>query len=180
MITWVLLAILAILLLLVVGAFIGRHLRLRAFFGTVAATLCDPGSSQVSFFVRTFVVRGAVDGHLVRFTTTGDVRGTGMAHTYLLLEHPIRGNFRFYHGSDIALIPAEIRSRVEAIEQIPGFYALIFTSRKTPLAARLLSRPIGLGYKPGLLLCTVEKASFEPDLLRKRFGLLIDLALHGA
>ena len=180
MIEWILLAVLAVLVLAIIAAFIGRHAKMRSFFTTVAASVCDPDTWQVRFYVRTFVVKGRVDGYPMGLTTSGDVKGSMLAHAYLLLEHPIKENFRFYNGSDQALVPPEIRAQIEAIEQIPGFYALILTSRETPLLAKLLSRPIGLGYKPGLLLCTIEKASFDPDLLRKRFSLLVDLAQHGA
>jgi hypothetical protein len=177
---WILPAIFALLLLSIIAAFIGRHAKMRNFFTTMAASVCDPDSWQVKFYLRTFVVKGKIDGHPMGFTTSGDVKGSTLAHGYLLLEHPIRENFRFYRGGDLSYIPEEIRAQVEAFEQIPGFYALIFTSRQTPFLARLLSRPIGLGYKPGLLLCAIEKASSDADLLRKRFALLIDLARHGA
>jgi hypothetical protein len=177
---WILLAVLAILVLSIIIAFIGRHAKLKTFFTTVAASLCDPDTWQVRFYVRTFVVKGKVDGYPMGFTTSGDVKGSALAHTYLLLEHTIKENFRFYHGGDLSLVPLEIRAQIETIEQIPGFYALILTSRETPLLARLLSRPLGLGYKPGLLLCTIEKASFDPDVLRQRFSLLIDVAQGGA
>jgi hypothetical protein len=178
MIEWILLAILGVLVLSLIIAFIGRHAKLRNLFTTVAASLCDPDTWQVRFYVRTFVVKGKVDGYPVGFTTSGDVKGSALAHIYLLLEYPIKDNFRFYNGGNPSLVPPEIRAQIEVIEQIPGFYALILISRETPLLARLLSRPLGLGYSPGLLLCTIERASFDPDLLRKRFSLLIDLAQH--
>ncbi len=176
---WILLGVLAMLVLSIAMAFIGRHAKLRSVFTATAASLCDPDTWRVTFYVRTFVVKGKVEGYPMGFTTSGDVKGSALAHAYLLLEHQIKENFRFYHGSDQSLVPPEIRARIEAIQEIPGFYALILTSRETPLLAKLLSRPIGLGYKPGLLLCTIEKASFDPDLLRKRFSLLMDLAQRG-
>jgi len=180
MIEWILVVVLAILVLSIVIAFIGRHAKMRSFFTTVAASLCDADTWGVRFYLRTFVLKGKIDGYPIGFTTSGDVRGSALAHTYLLLDHMIKENFRFYQGGDLSLVPPEIRTQIETIEQIPGFYALILTSRKTPLLARLLSRPLGLGYKPGLLLCIIERASFDPDLLRKRFSLLIDLVQHEA
>jgi hypothetical protein len=180
MVEWILLGVLAILVLSIIIAFIGRHAKLRSVFTAVAASLCDPDSWRVTFYVRTFVVKGRIEGYPMGFTTSGDVKGSALAHAYLLLEHPIKENFRFYQGSDQSFVPSEIRAQIEAIQEIPGFYALILISRETPLLAKLLSRPIGLGYKPGLLLCTIEKASFDPDSLRQRFALLVDLARHGA
>ncbi len=180
MIQWILPVILGILVLMIMLAFIGRHSRLKGIFKTLAGSLCDDGTARVRFCLRAFVVKGNVDGHPIRFTTSGDVKGSAIGHTYLLLEHPISGNFRFYRGGEISLVPQGIRKQIVDLEQLPGFYALIFTSRKTPLFARLLSRPIGLGYRPGLLLCLVEKASFEADAVRERFAMLIDLAEHGA
>jgi hypothetical protein len=180
MIEWILLAILAILVLFIFMAFMGRHAKLRSVFTSTAASICDPDSWRVKFYVRTFVVKGKIEGHPMGFTASGDVKGSALAHAYFLLEHPIKKNFRFYHGSDPSLVAPSIRPQIEVIQQTPGFYALILTSDKTPLPARLLSRPIGIGYKPGVLLCTIEKASFDPDLLRQRFSLLIDLARHGA
>jgi hypothetical protein len=180
MIEWILLALLAVLILAIIAAFIGRHTKLRHVFTTTAASLCDPGSWHVRFYVRTFVIKGRIEGYRMGFTASGDVKGSAPAHTYLLLEHPIKENFRFYYGSDQSLVPVDIRPQIEAIQQISGFYALILSSRRTPLVARLLSRPIGLGYRPGLLLCTIEKPSFNSDLLRQRFSLLVELAQHGA
>ncbi len=177
---WILLGVLAILVLSIAAAFVGRHAKLRSVFTSIAASLCEPGSWHVTFYVRTFTIKGRIEGYPVAFTTSGDVKGSSVGHTYLLLECPVKGNFRFYHGGDQSLVPPEIRTQIEAIQEIPGFYALILTSRKTPLVARLLSRPIGLGYRPGLLLCTVEKASLDPDLLRQRFALLVELARQGA
>jgi hypothetical protein len=179
MLEWILLGVLAILVLSIGLVFIGRHAKLRSVFTTAAASLCDPDSWHVTFYVRTFVIKGRIEGYPMAFTASGDVKGSALVHAYLLLEHPIKHNFRFYHGSDQSLVPSAIRAQIEAIQEIPGFYALILTSRDTPLLAKLLSRPIGLGYKPGLLLCTIEKASFDPDSLRQRFALLIDLARHG-
>jgi len=180
MIQRALLAILAALLLAIIAALIGRHAKLRSVFTTLAASLCDADTWRVRFYVRTFVIKGAIDGYPMGFTTSGDVKGSSLGHGYLLLEHATKENFRFYYGGDRSLVPAEIRAPIEAIEQIPGFYALIFTSPKTPLPARLLSRPLGLGYKPGLLLCTIEKISFDPDMLRQRFALLVEVAKYGS
>jgi hypothetical protein len=177
---WILLGVLAALTLAIIAALVGRHAKLRSVFTAMAASLCDPDSWHVTFYVRTFVVKGRIEGYPMGFTASGDVKGTALVHSYLLLEHPIKENFRFYHGSDQSLVPPAIRAQIEAIQETPGFYALILTSRETPLLAKLLSRPIGLGYKPGLLLCTIEKASFDPDALRQRFALLVELARHGA
>jgi hypothetical protein len=177
---WILLGVLAVLVLSIAAVVIGRHAKQRSVFTTTAASLCDTDSWHVTFYVRTFVVKGKIEGYPMGFTTSGDVKGSALAHAYLLLEHPIKENFRFYQESDPSCVPPAIRAQIEAIQEIPGFYALILISRETPLLAKLLSRPIGLGYRPGLLLCTIEKASFNPDLLRQRFALLVELARHGA
>jgi hypothetical protein len=158
---------------------IGRYLRLKSVFVGVAAALCDPGTWDVTFLLRTFVVKGNIRGYPIRFTGTGDVRGSLPAHAYLLLEHPVNGNFRFYGGGDSSLIDPGIRDQVEAMQQVPDFYALIVTSEKTPVLAKLLARPLGLGYRPGLLMCTLGGSAFRPDSLQQNVALLIDLAQHG-
>ncbi len=172
---WLLVAVLIVLALVISGVFVGRYAATRGFFTRLAASLCDPGTGDVAFYMRAFVVKGKVDGYEMRFSTSGNIKGSAVVHSYLLLRHPVDENFRYYAGSDPALVPSGIRACIERIEQVPGFYALIFTSRKTPLAARLISRPMGLGYAPGVLLCIVEQPSFDADLLRRRFKLLTDL-----
>jgi hypothetical protein len=53
-------------------------------------------------------------------------------------------------------------------------------SSRTPWPAKLISRPIGFGYKPGILLCLLRAPSFEADPLRQPFELLMELAELGA
>ncbi len=179
MTVWILLSILALLVLFIVFMGIGRYLRLKSAFVGVAAALCDQGTWDVTFFVRTFVVKGCARGYPIRFSATGDVRGSMPAHTYLLLEHPVKGNFRFYRGSDPSLVDPAIRDQVEAMQKTPDFYALVVTSEKTPLPAKLLARPLGLGYRPGLLACMLGSSGFSPDALLAKVALLIDLAERG-
>lgn len=179
MTVWILLSTLALLVLFIVAMGIGRYLRLRSAFVEVAEALCDPGTWGVTFLLRTFVVKGSVRGHPIRFSATGDVRGSMAAHAYLLLEHPVKGNFRFYRGSDPSLIDPGIRDHIEAMQRAPDFYALIVTSKKTPLLAKLLARPVGLGYRPGLLICTFGSSGFNPGALQANAAVLIDLAQRG-
>jgi hypothetical protein len=179
MTVWILLSTLALLVLLIVAKGIGRYLGLKSAFVGVATALCDPGTWDVTFLLRTFVVKGSVHGYPIRFSATGDVKGSVPAHAYLLLEHPVQGNFRFFQGSDSSLIHPEIRAQIEVIQQVPDFDALIVTSEKTPLLAKLLARPLGLGYRPGLLMCTLGKSGFNPDALQRNVSLLIELAQHG-
>ena len=179
MTAWILLGILALLVLFILLMGIGRYLRLKSLFVGVAEGLCDPGTWDVTFLVRTFVVKGSARGYPIRFSATGDARGSMPAHAYLLLEHPVKGNFRFYRGSDPSLIDPEVRDQVEAIQQAPDFYALIVTSEKTPLLAKILARPLGLGYRPGLLACTFGSSGFSPEALQAKVALLIDLAERG-
>jgi hypothetical protein len=177
---WMLLSALTVLVAFIVIMMIGRYARLKRVFVTVAAALCDPDTWDVTFFVRTFVIKGKVQGYPMRFSASGDVRGSVPAHAYLLLEHTVQGNFRFFQGSDSSLIHPEIRAQIEAIQQVPDFDALVVTSEKTPLLAKLLARPLGLGYSPGLLMCTLGKSGFNPDSLQRNVSLLIELAQRGA
>jgi hypothetical protein len=176
---WILLSVLTVLVAFIVIMVIGRYTRLKHVFVTLAASLCDPDTWDVTFFVRTFVIKGKVQGYPMRFSASGDVRGAVPAHAYLLLEHPVQGNFRFFQGSDSSLIHPEIRAQIEAIQQVPDFDALVVTSKETPLLAKLLARPLGLGYSPGLLMCTLGKSGFSPDALQRNASLLIELAKRG-
>lgn len=146
----------------------------------LGAALCDPGTWRVKFYLRAMVLLGEVKGYAVRFSASGAGKSAKLVHLYLLLEHPVNSNFRFYAVSDVSLVPPELQTHVEAIEAIPGFYALILMSSRTPWPAKLLSRPLGLGYKPGILLCLLRAPSFDATLLRQHYELLIDLAEHGA
>jgi hypothetical protein len=177
---WMLLSALTVLVAFIVIMMIARYARLRRVFVTVATSLCDPDTWHITFFVRTFVIKGEVQGYPMRFSASGDVRGSVPAYAYLLLEHPVQGNFRFFQRSDSSLIHPKIRAQIEVIQQVPDFDALIVTSGKTPLLAKVLARPLGLGYRPGLLMCTLGKSGFNPDALQRNVSLLIELAQHGA
>jgi|MudIll2142460700_1097286.scaffolds.fasta_scaffold199520_2 hypothetical protein len=177
---WALLGAFALLLLMLIFFAAGRYSKIRSDFTSLAASLCDPGTWRVTFYVRAMVIAGKVEGHAVRFSTSGEGKSAKLVHSYLLLEHPVVSNFRFYAMSDVSLVQPELRSHVESVEAIPGFYALIVMSSDTPWPAKLLSRPLGLGYKSGILLCLLREPSLDADLLRQHFELLIDLAEHGA
>jgi hypothetical protein len=177
---WALLGAFAFLLLILVFFVAGRYARIRHDFTSLGASLCDPGTWRVRFYLRAMVISGKVKGHPVRFSTSGEGKSAKLVHSYLLLEHPVASNFRFYAMSDISLVQPELRSYVESVETIPGFYALILMSSGTPWPAKILSRPLGLGYKPGILLCLLREPSLDADLLRQHFALMIDLAEHGA
>jgi hypothetical protein len=178
---WALLGAFAFLLLVLVFFVFGQYARIKSAFASLAESLCDPGTWRVTFYVRAMVISGKVKGHPVRFSTSGEGKSAKLVHSYLLLEHPVASNFRFYAMSDVSLVQPELRSYVESVEAIPGFYALIFMSSDTPWPAKILSRPLGFGYKPGILLCLLREPSLDADLLRQHFELLIDLAAqHGA
>ncbi len=179
MTAWMLLSILAFLIVLVIAMMIGRYARLRRAFTTVAAKLCEPATWSIRFFMRTFVIRGKVQGYPMRFSASGDVRGAAPAHAYLLIEYPVRGNFRFYKGSDVTLVHQDIRAQMETIHELPDFYALTVTTEATPWPAKVLARPLGLGYRPGLLMATFGTAGFDADALQHKFSLLIALAESG-
>ncbi len=176
---WMLLGTLAVLIALIIAMMLARYLRLRHVFSSMAALLCDPDTWTIGFFIRTFVLKGRVQGYPMRFSASGDVKGSVPAHAYLLLEHPVKGNFRFYKGSDVSLIHPGIRPQFEAVQQVPDLYALIVTSEKTPWAAKILARPLGLGYRPGVLMCTFGTTGFDAEALQRKFFLLIELAQHG-
>jgi hypothetical protein len=178
---WALLGAFAFLLLILIFFVFGRYARIKRDFASLAESLCDPGTWRVKFYVRAMVIAGKVKGHAVRFSTSGEGKSAKLVHSYLLLEHPVVSNFRFYAMSDISLVQPEIRNYVESVDAIPGFYALILMSSDTPWPAKLLSRPLGLGYKPGILLCLLRAPSLDADLLKQHFEVLIELAAqHGA
>jgi hypothetical protein len=77
-----------------------RYRRHRGKYEDVAAALCEPGSWHIRFYLRTLILRGKARGHRICYSVFGDERKNEAANSYLLLEYPVRGNFRFYGGSD--------------------------------------------------------------------------------
>ncbi len=117
---------------------------------------------------------------MVRYSVAGDERKRDAIDSYFLLDYPVKGNFRFYAGSDPELVDGKIKVALSRLEGLSDFKGLFVTSDQTPFAARLLARPFGFGYKPGLLLWKWGTDVFDPMLLKRDFDLLLSLAEEGA
>jgi hypothetical protein len=155
-----------------------QYRRYHAKYLAVARALCDEGAFRVSFFVRTLLLSGKAGGRTMRYSVYGDHR-RGPVSSYLLLEYPVRGNFRFYQGGDTGLLDATLREAVAALSEAADFRALFVTSAGTPLLARLITRPLGFAYNPGLLLWKWGGDAFDPEGVRTDLGRLAELAERG-
>jgi hypothetical protein len=159
----------------------GALLQYRRYQGkylAVARSLCEPGSFRVSFLVRTLLLSGKVDGRKMRYGVFGDER-KGPVSSYLLLEYPVRGNFRFYKGGDIELLDSAVRGLMAVLTEDVDFRGLFVTSPRTPFLARLITRPLGFAYNPGLLLWRWGSDAFDPGKIHADFMKLMNLAEHG-
>jgi hypothetical protein len=173
--------LLIVLCLLIVGVLLGvggyaQYRRSRGKYERIAAALCDPGSWQMRFRIRTFLLKGRAGNHEVRYTVFGDGRKEEAVNSYLLLSCPTKGNFRFYAGSDPDLVDQQIRASLIRLQETPGFRGLLVTSAATPFLARLIARPLGFGYTPGLLLWRWTDGAFDSDRVVKDYQFLS--ALH--
>jgi hypothetical protein len=156
-----------------------QYRRSRSRYEKIAASLCDAKSWQIRFRLRTLLIRGKVDGYRVGYTVFGDGKRNDAANSYLLLECPVRRNFRFYAGSDPDQVDLEIRGGLDRLQDTPGFRGLLATSKETPMLARLISRPMGFGYAPGLLLWRWGGGNFDPETVRHDYDLLRSLERDG-
>jgi hypothetical protein len=170
---------LAVIFSLVSGGSYVQYRRYRRKYAVIANALCDPGSWQVRFFLRTLLLRGKIGGREVRYTVFGDERKKEPINSYLLLPYPVRRNFRFYVGSDPDRTDEDIRSSLLSFQDLPDFRGLLVTSQNTPFLARLIARPLGFGYAPGLLLWKWGTAVFDPAIVRRDFDLLLRVAKEG-
>jgi hypothetical protein len=178
-------ALMVILICLVgIGAMVStgvclQYRRYRGKYQVIARSLCDPGTWRISFHVRTLLLTGRVDGRVMRYSVFGDERGKGQVSSYLLLEWPVKRNFRFYSGGDLDLVDPEARESVALLAEMPGFQGLLLASPETPRLATLIARPLGFGRAPGLLLWKWGDDAFNPDTIKDDFLLLSQLATHG-
>jgi hypothetical protein len=170
---------LAVIFSLISGGSYVQYRRYRKKYAAIASSLCNPGSWQVEFFLRTLLLRGKIGDHEVRYTVFGDERKNEPINSYLLLPYPVRRNFRFYVGSDPDQTDEEIRSGLASFQEIADFRGLLVTSQHTPFLARLIARPLGFGYAPGLLLWKWGTATFDPAIIRRDFDLLLKVAKDG-
>jgi hypothetical protein len=170
---------LAAVLVLIVGGTLVQFFRYRRKYRKLAESLCDPGSWTIAFYIRTLTLKGMIKGIPVRYSVFGDERGGLPVSSYLLLEYPVASNLRVYAESDLALLPVELASLLAPFQESPDFRALILTPPSTHFFARFLSRPVGLGYRPGVVLWRWGKAAFDPSNVRKDFGMRLDAAQRG-
>jgi hypothetical protein len=174
----IILCLVAIAAIVSVGSYV-RYRRYRSRYEHVAGSICDPGTWRVTFHLRTLLLRGRIGGHAVCYSVLGDERKNEPVNSYLLLRYPVRRNFRFYVEGDLDLADREIKSGLARLQGLPGFRGLLATSKETPFLARLIARPLGFGYDPGLLLWKWGTAAFDPVTIRRDFDLLLDLAEEG-
>jgi hypothetical protein len=161
-----------------IGGYIRYH-QYKGRFEQTAKSICESGSWLVKFRLRTMMFRGKVDGHVVCYSISGDERRRDPVNSYLLMEWPVKMNFRFYSTSDPDLVNEKVSSILAQVQQSPEFKGLVVTSHDTPFLARLLSRPLGFGYKPGLLLWKYESVVLDNDIIERDIHQLIDLARRG-
>ena len=166
-----------IVAMITAGAWL-QYRRYHAKYLAVAASLCEAGACRVSFFVRTLLLSGKVNGRPMRYSVFGDER-KGPVSSYLLLEYPVKGNFRFYQGGDVGFLDAQVRETMAALSDAEDFRALFVTSAGTPLPARLITRPLGFWYNPGLLLWKWGGSAFDPEAIRADLDRLAELAELG-
>ncbi len=170
---------LVILASIISGGIIVQYRRYRKKYEAVARAIYDPASWRIGFQLRTLVLSGRIGGHRACYSIVGDERKMEPVSTYLLLEHPVKRNFRFYSGSDPDQTDPEIREALAQLQEIADFRGLLVTSEGTPFLARLIARPLGFGYRPGLLLWKWSRTVFDPDTIKRDFTLLLQLAEQG-
>jgi hypothetical protein len=164
---------------LISGGIYVQYRRYRGKYEAIARAICDPGSWRVSFHLRTMLLAGKIGGYTFYYSIFGDERKKEPVNSHLLLEYPVQRNFRFYFGSDPELVDPEVRQGLAHIQEMPEFRGLLATSKETPFLARLIARPLGFGYRPGLLLWKWSSAPFDADVIRTDFEALLGLAKQG-
>jgi hypothetical protein len=156
-----------------------RYRQYKSKFERTAAVVCDSGSWRVRLCGRTMLCEGRFDGHRICYSVSGDERRRELLNSYLLLEWPVKMNFRYYRTSDPDLVDRRMGESLSCLQQTAEFRGLVVTSRDTPFLASLLSRPLGFGYKPGLLLWKYEAVVLDEDIMRSDIHTLIGLAEQG-
>lgn len=164
--------------LFAVGGYVQYH-RSRSRYERIASALCDPGSWQIRFHLRTLLLKGKVGDYEFCYSVFGDGRKNEPVNSYLLLNCPAKGNFRFYAGSNPDQVDQQIRNSLIELQETPGFRGLLVTSEATPFLARLITRPLGFGYAPGLLLWRCADGAFDPETVERDYRLLSSLNDEG-
>lgn len=141
----------------------------------LAEGLCDPGSWSVKFLVRMVILVGKVDGLPIRYSVLGSPHGERLAASYLLLPCPVKRNLRVYAESDLSRVEGVIREGLEVLQEIEGFRSVIFTPAASHFLGKLLSRPLGFGYEPGILLGRLGEGAFDPGVVKENLAHLVAL-----
>ncbi len=149
-------------------------------YRALAQALCDPDTWHILFRVRSLLLKGRIRGVGMRYAVFGDERKAEPVNTHLLLEYPVKDNFRFYFSSDPDLAPPALKDRLAAFLELPDFRGLTFISPDTPFIGALLARPLGFGRAPGILLWKWGTSAFDADVIRRDFLMLLDLAEQDA
>jgi hypothetical protein len=141
----------------------------------LAESLCDPGSWNIKFLIRVVLLEGKVDGFPIRYSVLGSPHAESLATSYLLLPYPVKRNLRVYAGSDLSQVDDEIRTGLAVLYQTDGFRNVIFTPADSPFLGKLLSRPLGFNYEPGILLCKLGAGAFNAEAIKSDIVHLIAL-----
>lgn len=141
----------------------------------LAEALCDPGSWSIKFLIRMVILVGKVDGLPIRYSVLGSPHGEALAASYLLLFCPVKRNLRVYAESDLSQVEDEIRDELEVLQQVEGFRSVIFTPAASPFLGKLLARPLGFGYEPGILLGKLGEGAFNVEVIKESLAHLVAL-----
>lgn len=172
------LCLITIFTMVLVGGYI-RYRQYKGRFEQAAKSICDPHSWLVKLCSRTMLFKGTVDGYGVYYSVSGDERRSEPINSYLLVEQPVKMNFRFYANSDPDQVDERIRPYLAQLQLSPDFRGLLVTSHDTPFLARLISRPWGFGYKTGLMLWKCEPTVLDIGIIKRDISQLIGLANKG-
>jgi len=142
----------------------------------LAESLCDPETWKISFLIRMVILRGKVNGLPIRYSVLGNPQAERYLTSYLLLLTPVERNLRVYAESDLSQTDDVIRSELEALQRTEGFRGVILTPEKSPFLGKLLSRPLGFTYEPGILLWKLGAEVFNHEVIRTDLAHLIALA----
>jgi hypothetical protein len=123
--------------------------------------------------------KGTVNGYGIYYSVSGDERRREPVNSYLLMEWPVKMNFRFYASSDPDQADRRISPYLAQLQQSPDFRGLLIASHDTPLLARFISRPFGFGYKTGLMLWKYESTALDVDTIKSDISRLFNLVDKG-